>query len=133
MKKFIASLIVVVMLCFSQAAYCAPFSVNGGDGGNDPSVMAITNPAYQAVSVPSGEYVVSGYAKCGAEVSVYMLNANGAYELCVTPSYVGASGIFFRTVSLYPGRNTFVVRAQLGDSYKQVRFDAICFAFGNIY
>ena len=75
MKKFIASLIVVVMLCFSQAAYCAPFSVNGGDGGNDPSVMAITNPAYQAVSVPSGEYVVSGYAKCGAEVSVYRLNA----------------------------------------------------------
>ena len=133
MKKIVASLIIVAMLCFSQAAFAAPYSVNGSDGGNDSSVMALTNPAYSTITVPSGECVVSGYSKSGAEVSVYRLDTSGAYVLCGVSSYVGASGIFFRTVALYPGKNSFVVRAQLGDRYKQVRFDAICFGFSNIY
>lgn len=132
MKRFVASLMIIAMLCFSQAVFAAPYSVNGGDAGNDWSVMALTNPAYSTVTVPSGECVVSGYSKSGAEVSVYRLDASGAYVLYGS-SYVGASGIFFRTVALYPGRNSFVVRAQLGDRYKQVRFDAICFGFNNIY
>ncbi|MDY6315179.1 MAG: hypothetical protein SPL89_08465 [Clostridia bacterium] len=133
MKRFVASLIIIAILCFSQAAFAAPYSVDGGDSGNDSSVMALTNPAYSTVTVPSGECIVSGYSKSGAEISVYRLNAAGAYVLCDASSYVGASGIFFRTVALYPGRNSFVVRAQLGYRYKQVRFDAICFGFNNIY
>lgn len=134
LKKFVSLVAaVLILMCVSTCVFAAPYSVDGSDVGNDSSVMAVTNPGFSTVTVPGGECVVSGYSKSGAEISIYRLSPSGVYELCGMPSYVGASGIFFRTVSLYPGRNSIVVRSQIGERYKQFRFDAICFSFGKIY
>lgn len=133
LKKFVACLIFAVMLCFTFTAFAAPYSVDGNDCGDDSSVMAITNPIYSTVTLPCGDCVISGYSRYGSEISLYRLSSSGIYELCGTPSFVGASGIFFRTVTLYPGKNSFVIRAQLNGKYKQCKFDAICFGFNKNY
>ena len=133
MKKLCFSLIVLMLVFGSVSAIAAPNSVNGWDAGNESGLLAITNPQYTTSSVNGNCYVISGYCKSGASVSVYKLSASGSYDMIIAPAAVGASGIFFRSVTLASGKNSFVVRAQVGDKYQQSRFDIFCFGFNKIY
>ena len=128
MKKSIFSLIVVIMLLVSVSVSAAPYSVDGIDGGNDASVLVVTNPLYSAVTVTSGELVVSGYCQSGATLNIYKLSPAGTYDITGCELQVGASGVFFQKLAVNPGRSSFVIRAEMPDGrYQQRRFDVLYF------
>ena len=128
MKKCIFSLFLIMMLLVTVSVSAAPYSVNDLDAGNDSSLLIVTNPLYSAVTVTSGELVVSGYCQSGASLSIYKLSPEGTYDLTEYQLQVGASGLFFQKLSVNPGRSSFVIRAEMPDGrYQQRRFDVLCF------
>lgn len=128
MIKRVLSLTVALILCLSMCVYAAPAAVNGLDAGNDSSILVLTNPQYPAVTAPTGELIVSGYCKSGASVNIYKLSPAGVYEITDYTMEIGASGIFFHKLLLTPGRNSFVLRAEMPDGrYQQIKFDVLFF------
>lgn len=124
----IFSLVLVMLLLFSVNVCAAPYFVSGSDVGNDASLLVVTNPQYSAVTVTSGELVISGYCQSGATISIYKLSPAGTYDFTGYQFQVGASGVFFQKLAVNPGRSSFVIRAEMPDGrYQQKRFDVLNF------
>ena len=126
MMKKVLFLVIALVLCLNLSVFASPASISEFEAGNDPSILVLTNPLYPAVTSPIGEFFVSGYCKAGASVSIYKLSATGVYELTDFTAEIGASGIFFHKLFLTPGRNSYIVRAEMPDGkYQQTKFDVL--------
>lgn len=132
MKKTVSICFLFIMLLFgSLSAAATPGTVSGWDSGNTWDLVYVTNPGYSGGTVAESYCAVSGWAVPGAVVSLYRANGNGVFEWATGGSAVGGSGMFFMPVWLNTGRNSMVVRAELGDGrYQQVRCDVILIGQG---
>lgn len=126
MRTRILSFVLVLVFLFSLSAFAAPASISSGDYGS-AGYITITNPNKDYSTTYNKTVTISGYAKAGARVYVYLFNGseyrpyyqNGS----ALSTSVGASGIFAIPVNLSAGRNRFLLRAEYGGKYQNATFE----------
>ena len=143
MKKLIVSFVVLAAIIgiFGVTAFAAPESLAPDAIGNTKDLITITNPEGISDMTFDNSYVISGYGQVGTVVSVYSFNPEtGLYEkLYKTVTTVGEDGVtatekksvsssigestlFFNTVNLVPGSNSYMVYAENGEKVQIGKF-----------
>ena len=112
LKKIIASLCVVVVL-ISTVAFAAPDVLYPTTTGNSNNIIVITNPPTDKSATFDMSYIISGYGKKGSEVTIYTYD-NGVYKKSPYTWTIGASGLFFKKITLARGKNALVCYAESG-------------------
>ena len=136
MKKIIVSLMMLAALVglFGITAFAAPDYLSPDEVGNTKALVTVTNPEGSSDITFDNSYVLSGYGEIGTVVTVYFFNSEkGLYEkLYKTVTTVGADGViatekqsvsstigestlFFNTVNLEQGSNSYMLYAEKGD------------------
>lgn len=118
MKKL--SLVLLFALILSMfavfQAFAAPAELSAVPESNGMLYIDIYNPETVVSTTTQKDYVLSGVAKSGVVVSVYMYDKSTAKYKLVTNSgtqavqTIGASGYFAQRVSLAEGKNDILVR-----------------------
>ena len=126
MKMKILSLVLVLVCVFTMGVFAAPSSISSGDYGTT-GYITVTNPNKNYSTTYNKSITVSGYAKAGSTLYVYVMEG-GEYK----PYYqngsalsvsVGASGLFAIPVNLSNGRNQFLLRAESNGQYQNTTFE----------
>lgn len=126
MKLKVFGLVLVLLCVFTMSSFAAPSSIATGDFGTT-GYITVTNPNKNYSTTYNKSITVSGYAKAGSAVYVYMMEG-GEYK----PYYqnggalsvsVGASGLFAIPVNLSNGRNQFLLRAESDGQYQNTTFE----------
>ena len=136
MKKIIVSLMMLAALTgmFGMTAFAAPDYLSPDEVRNTKALVTVTNPEGSSDITFDNSYVLSGYGEIGTVVTVYFFNSEkGLYEkLYKTVTTVGADGViatekqsvsstigestlFFNTVNLEQGSNSYMLYAEKGD------------------
>jgi hypothetical protein len=136
MKKIIVSLMMLTAIIgiFTMSAFAAPDSLSPDEVGNTKALITVTNPEGTSDLTFDNSYVFSGYGEIGTVVTVYYFNSDsGLYEkLYKTVTTVGEDGVvateqqsasctigestlFFNTVNLEQGTNSYMVYAEKDD------------------
>ncbi len=126
MKMKLLSLVLVLVCVFTMGVFAAPSSISSGDYGST-GYITVTNPNKNYSTTYNKSITVSGYAKAGSTVYVYMMEG-GEYKPCYQNGHalsasVGASGLFAIPVNLSAGRNLFLLRVESGDQYQNTTFE----------
>ncbi len=106
----------VLSLCALPTAFAAPREMASVPGSNGMLYIDIYNPETVVSTTTQQDYVLSGVAKSGVVVSVYMFDKASAKYLLVknggadAVQTIGASGYFAQRVSLAEGKNDILVR-----------------------
>lgn len=118
MKK--VAIILLLALAFSfcalPQAFAAPQEMASVPASDGMLYIDIYNPETVVSTTTQKDYVLSGVAKSGVVVSVYMYDkATGKYKLAgngeaAAVQTIGASGYFAQRVSLSEGKNDILVR-----------------------
>lgn len=123
-KIALLTLIILVFSCVS--VFAAPATILPKDAVSTASdILTVTNPSTTSISSYDKSHKISGYAKDGAEISIYSLN-NGVYSILHKDKNpvsfaIGASGMFITPVSLQYGRNDLLVRAEIGGNVQYAK------------
>ncbi|MBQ6906899.1 MAG: hypothetical protein IJQ28_00845 [Clostridia bacterium] len=64
-------------------------------------------------------YIISGYGRQGASVTIYFYD-NGVYKKSIYDWTIGASGLFFKKITLSKGKNALICYAESGSSNQAV-------------
>ena len=114
------SIILLLALVFSFCAFgqvmAAPQEMASVPASDDMLYIDIYNPETVVSTTTQKDYVLSGVAKSGVVVSVYMYDKTTAkYKMVenggsVAVQTIGASGYFAQRVSLSEGKNDILVR-----------------------
>ena len=136
MKKRIASLMILAAIIgiFGMTAYAAPDNLAPDAVGNTKALVTVTNPEGTSDLTFDSSYVISGYGEVGTVVTVYFFNPEtGLYEKLYktvktvgedgviatekqsVSSTIGGSTLFFNTVNLANGSNSYMLYAEKGD------------------
>ena len=136
MKKILISVVMLAALIgiFGMTAFAAPDSLTPDETGNTKSLITVTNPEGTSDLTFDNSYVFSGYGEIGTVVTIYNFNSEtGLYEkLYKTVTTVGENGVvstqqqsvsstigestlFFNTVNLEQGSNSYMIYAEKGD------------------
>ena len=136
MKKLIVSFIVLTAIIgiLGVTSFAAPDSLAPDMVGNTKELITVTNPEGASDMTFDNSYVISGYGEVGTVVTVYAFNPEtGLYEkLYKTVTTVGEDGVtavqqqsvsstigestlFFNTVNLSSGTNSYMVYAENGE------------------
>ncbi|MBR5587036.1 MAG: hypothetical protein IKW02_03645 [Clostridia bacterium] len=118
MKKLSLVMLVALILSMFTAfqAFAAPAELSAVPESNGMLYIDIYNPETVVSTTTQKDYVLSGVAKSGVIVSVYMYDKAAAKYKLVTNGDVqavqtiGASGYFAQRVSLAEGKNDILVR-----------------------
>ena len=113
-------MVVLVALILSMLAgfqvFAAPAELSSVPASNGMLYIDIYNPETVVSTTTQKDYVLSGVAKSGVVVSVYMYDKSSAKYKLVTSGgnqavqTIGASGYFAQRVSLAEGKNDILVR-----------------------
>lgn len=143
MKKTLISFVIIaaVIGIFTTTAFAAPDRLSPDDVGNTKALVTVTNPEGSADICFDSSYVISGYGEPGTVVTVYSFNnATGFYEKLYktvatvgedgtvatgkqsVSSTIGESTLFFNTVNLDFGSNSFMLYAEKGDMVQIGKF-----------
>lgn len=143
MKKRIASLMILAAIIgiFGITAYAAPDSLAPDAVGNTKALVTVTNPEGTSDLTFDSSYVISGYGEIGTVVTVYFFNSEtGFYEKLYktvttvgedgviatekqsVSSTIGGSTLFFNTVNLANGSNSYMLYAEKGDMVQIGKF-----------
>lgn len=132
MKRILTCLIAVLALLLSGNALAAhPATLAPDTEGNATNLIAIRKPETTKSATTKTTYGLTGASKAGVSVAVYRRD-NGAETYAalrndndaIAKTTIGASGIFYKQVSLGEGHNRFAVRAEAADgTYQIVYFD----------
>lgn len=113
----------VLSLCTMPVAFAAPREMASVPVSSGMLYIDIYNPETVVSTTTQQDYVLSGVAKSGVVVSVYMYDKSSAKYLLVknggadAVQTIGASGYFAQRVSLSEGKNDILVRVDAaGDS-----------------
>ncbi len=133
MKKIIVSFIVLfaILSAFGLTAFAAPDTLYPDATGNTKGLVIVTNPELASDMTFDNSYVVSGYGEVGTVITMYTYNPesglyeklyktvttvseSGVYETAQqsVTSTIGDSTLFFNTVSLNSGSNSFMLYAE---------------------
>ncbi len=133
MKKLTICFIVLFAIIGTSCltAFAAPEVLNPDVVGDATGLVTITNPEGASDMSFDNSYVVSGYGEVGTVVTVYTFNPatdsyeklyknvttvseSGTYETAKrsVSSTIGESTLFFNTVNLNSGSNSFMIYAE---------------------
>lgn len=136
MKRILFLLIMLAAIIgiFGMTAYAAPDSLAPDAIGNTKALITVTNPEGQSDICFDNSYVFSGYGEVGTVVTVYSFsNETGCYEKLyktvttvgedgvvstkdeAVSSVIGGSTLFFNTVNLEQGLNSYMIYAEKDD------------------
>ncbi len=146
MKKLIVSFVVLAAIIgiFGITGFAAPDSLEPDAIGNTKELITVTNPEGTSDMTFDNSYVVSGYGEVGTVVTVYVFNPEtGLYEKLYktvttigedgvtateqksVSSTIGESTLFFNTVNLNSGSNSYMVYAENGERVQIGKFFVI--------
>ena len=114
--SIILLLALVFSLCALPQVFAAPQEMATVPASDGMLYIDIYNPETVVSTTTQKDYVLSGVAKSGVVVSVYMYDkATEKYKLCengeaLAVQTIGASGYFAQRVSLSEGKNDILVR-----------------------
>lgn len=117
-KKFIAIICVLAMMS-SVAVVAAPDVLNSASTGNSNNIIVITNPPEDKSATFDMSYIISGYGKQGTDVTIYLYE-DGVYKKSQYTWTIGASGLFFKKITLAKGKNALICYAESGNSIQVV-------------
>ncbi len=112
-------LIIAFMLAFCVVASASPDVVWSGDGGNVGDIIVITNPPTDKSATFDKSYIISGYGREGATVTIYEYSGD-VYTRTPYTWQIGASGLFFKRIELNKGENILLCRAENGNGAYQI-------------
>ncbi len=118
LKKLMVILCIVTILCTS-IAYAAPNTLSSGTTGNSNNLIVITNPPTDKSATFDMSYIISGYGRQGASVTIYFYD-NGVYKKSMYDWKIGASGLFFKKITLAKGKNAIICYAESGKANQAV-------------
>lgn len=117
-KKIIVAVCVIVM-AVSAVAYASPDVLYSTSTGNSNNIIVITNPPTDKSATFDMSYIISGYGRQGATVTIYIYD-NGVYKKSSYSWTIGASGLFFKKITLAKGKNALICYAESGSSNQTV-------------
>ncbi|MBR1969344.1 MAG: hypothetical protein IKA17_03200 [Clostridia bacterium] len=126
MKKIIAVLTALIIICFSFSAYAAnPGTISSGDAGTAWDLIVVRKPETKNSATLKKTYGITGTGKNGVSVAYYKFNGSNYVALktsngAISQSKVGTAGVFYKQVNLSEGHNKFAVRAEHPNGYYQV-------------
>lgn len=118
LKKIMAALCAAVLLG-SGAAMAAPDTLYAGTSGSTNDLIVITNPPSDKAATFDMSYIISGYGQEGATVTIYLYE-NGVYNKTEYSWKIGASGLFFKKITLAKGKNAILCYAETNGGSTQV-------------
>ena len=120
MKKLrILSALITAVLVISFSAYAAPATIAPGQTGGNGNFIVIQNPPTDKAATFDKSYIISGYGKQGVNVYIYKLE-NGTYVKTDYSWTIGASGLFFKKITLAKGKNALICYAEAGNANQTV-------------
>ena len=117
-KKLIAVLCIVTVFA-SMSVFAAPDVLTSTSTGNSNNIIVITNPPTDKSATFDMSYIISGYGRQGAEVTIYLYD-NGLYKKSAYSWTIGASGLFFKKITLAKGKNALICYAEAGNENQTV-------------
>ena len=108
--SIIVLLTLVLSFCALPQVFAAPQEMTSVPASSGMLYIDIYNPETVVSTTTQKDYVLSGVAKSGVIVSVYMYDKATAKYRIVDTQTIGASGYFAQRVSLTEGKNDILVR-----------------------
>ncbi len=119
MVKKIIALICLITVMSSVVAFAAPAVLNSTSTGNSNNIIVITNPPTDKSATFDMSYIISGYGKPGAQVTMYVYDGS-VYRRSANTWTIGASGLFFKKITLAKGKNALICYAESGSANQTV-------------
>lgn len=119
MLKKIIALICILTVVFSMAVSAAPDVLYSTSTGNSNNIIVITNPPTDKSATFDMSYIISGYGRPGADVTIYLYDGS-VYKRSDYTWTIGASGLFFKKITLAKGKNALICYAEAGSNNQTV-------------
>lgn len=119
MIKKIIALICLITVVSSIGVFAAPNTLDSTSTGNSNNIIVITNPPTDKSATFDMSYIISGYGKPGAEVTMYVYDGS-VYRKSSYEWTIGASGLFFKKITLAKGKNALICYAESGSANQTV-------------
>ncbi len=119
MVKKIIALICVLTIVSGMAVSAAPNVLYSSSVGNSNNIIVITNPPTDKSATFDMSYIISGYGRPGATVTIYIYDGR-VYKKSAYTWTIGASGLFFKKITLAKGKNALICYAEAGSSNQTV-------------
>lgn len=119
MFKKVIALVCVLMVVASVAVSAAPDVLYSTSTGNSNNIIVITNPPTDKSATFDMSYIISGYGRPGASVVMYIYDGS-VYRKSDYTWTIGASGLFFKKITLAKGKNALICYAEAGSSNQTV-------------
>lgn len=119
MIKKIIALVCVIAIASSMVVCAAPDVLYSTSTGNSNNIIVITNPPTDKSATFDMSYIISGYGRPGAEVTMYIYDGS-VYRKSAYTWNIGASGLFFKKITLAKGKNALICYAEAGSSNQTV-------------
>lgn len=119
MIKKIVALVCIITVVSSMAVFAAPDVLTSTSTGNSNNIIVITNPPTDKAATFDMSYIISGYGRPGAEVTMYVYDGS-VYRKSAYTWTIGASGLFFKKITLAKGKNALICYAESGSANQTV-------------
>lgn len=119
MIKKIIAMICILTIASSVVVCAAPNVLYSTSTGNSNNIIVITNPPTDKSATFDMSYIISGYGRPGAVVTMYVYDGS-VYRKSAYSWTIGASGLFFKKITLAKGKNALICYAEAGSSNQTV-------------
>lgn len=119
MLKKVIALFCVLTVAFSMVVSAAPDVLYSTSTGNSNNIIVITNPPTDKSATFDMSYIISGYGRPGADVTIYLYDGS-VYKRSDYTWTIGASGLFFKKITLAKGKNALICYAESGSNNQTV-------------
>ena len=119
MFKKVIALICLITIASSVVVCAAPNVLYSTSAGNSNNIIVITNPPTDKSATFDMSYIISGYGRPGATVTMYIYDGS-VYRKSAYSWTIGASGLFFKKITLAKGKNALICYAEAGSSNQSV-------------
>lgn len=119
MFKKITALVCLIAIMSSVVVFAAPDTLSPKATGNSNNIIVITNPPTDKSATFDMSYIISGYGRPGAEVTMYIYDGY-VYRKSAYTWTIGASGLFFKKITLAKGKNALICYAEAGTDNQTV-------------
>ncbi len=119
MIKKIIALVCIIAMASSMVVCAAPDVLYSTSTGNSNNIIVITNPPTDKSATFDMSYIISGYGRPGADVTMYIYDGS-VYRKSAYTWTIGASGLFFKKITLAKGKNALICYGESGSQNQTV-------------
>lgn len=119
MIKKIIALVCALTIMSAMVVSAAPDVLYSSSTGNSNNIIVITNPPTDKSATFDMSYIISGYGRPGATVNIYIFDGR-VYQKSSYSWTIGASGLFFKKITLAKGKNALICYAEAGSANQSV-------------